>query len=154
MTRKRRRAYVLGLCALALGSAAALVLTALDDTLVFFHSPSDVTTRTDLALDRPFRLGGMVAADSMEELADGSIAFAVTDHAHTVPVVYAGILPDLFREGQGVVTEGRLGDDGVFVASEVLARHDENYMPAEVADALDRADPEWRTRAASTLTTD
>ena len=154
MTRKRRRASLLGLCLLGLGSATALVLSAMDDTLVFFYGPTDVVTRTDLATERPFRLGGMVAQDSVRDLTDGSVAFVVTDHAYDIPVIYAGILPDLFREGQGVVTEGRLRSDGVFEAAEVLAKHDENYMPAEVAEALERADPDWHRRAGATLATD
>ncbi|MCA8906924.1 MAG: cytochrome c maturation protein CcmE [Rhodospirillaceae bacterium] len=152
MTRKKRRLYILGICGLALGTAAALVLTAMGDTLVFFRSPTEVATGAALDLDRPFRLGGMVKTDSVERQDDGSVAFIVTDFAHEVPVVYAGILPDLFREGQGVVTEGRLGPDGVFVADEVLARHDETYMPPEVAEALDASDPGWRTRAATSMT--
>jgi cytochrome c-type biogenesis protein CcmE len=142
MTRKRRRLYLLLLCALGLGSATALTLTAFQDNLVFFRSPSDVARDAPTA-DRAFRLGGLVETGSVarETAADGRPAarFRVTDGASTVPVTYTGVLPDLFREGQGVVTLGKLGPDGVFRASEVLARHDESYMPPEVADALKRS---------------
>ncbi|GGG32307.1 cytochrome c-type biogenesis protein CcmE [Caldovatus sediminis] len=142
MTRKRRRLAILLLCGLGLGSATALTLAAFRDNLVFFLSPSDLAAKPPPA-DRAFRLGGLVEAGSVERAtgADGrpTARFRVTDGAHAISVVYAGILPDLFREGQGVVTLGRLGPDGVFHASEVLARHDETYMPPEVADALKRA---------------
>jgi cytochrome c-type biogenesis protein CcmE len=141
MTRKRRRLYLLLLCGLGLGSATALTLTAFQDNLVFFRSPSDIA-REAPPPDRAFRLGGLVETGSVErEVAEGrpTARFRVTDGASTVPVTYTGVLPDLFREGQGVVTLGKLGPDGVFRASEVLARHDETYMPPEVADALKRA---------------
>jgi cytochrome c-type biogenesis protein CcmE len=140
MTRKKRRLYLLGLAMLGLGTATALTLTAFSDSLLFFYSPSDLQTR-DLAPDRPFRLGGLVAEGTVQRLEDGlTVTFVVTDLASEVPVSYAGILPDLFREGQGVVAEGRLDPDGVFRASEVLAKHDENYMPPEVAATL-QGDP-------------
>ena len=153
MTRKGRRAWIVGLCLLAAGAAASLVVAALDDGVLFFFSPSDVVAGRPPA-ERAFRLGGMVAADSVEQ-ESGSLSthFTVTDHANDITVVYTGILPDLFREGQGVVAEGRLRPDGVFEATEVLAKHDENYMPPEVAEALDAADPEWRTRAENSLET-
>jgi cytochrome c-type biogenesis protein CcmE len=142
MTRKRRRLWLLLLCGIGLGSATALTLTAFQDNLVFFRSPSDIA-REAPPPDRAFRLGGLVEAGSVERAAtaDGrpSARFRVTDGANTVPVAYVGVLPDLFREGQGVVTLGRLGPDGLFRASEVLARHDETYMPPEVADALKRS---------------
>ena len=147
MTRKRRRMWLLLLCGLGLGTATALTLTAFQDNLVFFRSPSDVVAAqeggTALPPDRAFRLGGLVEQGSLERdrAADGRPAarFRVTDGVHAIPVTYTGVLPDLFREGQGVVTLGKLGPDGVFRASEVLARHDETYMPPEVADALKRA---------------
>ena len=143
MTRKRLRLYWLGLSLAGLAVATALVLTALQDDLLFFYSPSDLREKP-VAADQRFRLGGLVAAESVERLEDGvTVAFTVTDLANTVPVVYSGILPDLFREGQGVVAEGRLRADGVFEASDVLAKHDETYMPREVADAL-RESGEWR----------
>ena len=139
MKRKTRRLYFVGAGLLALGAAAALVLTAFEDNLVFFYSPSDLVAEK-APPGRAFRLGGLVEEDSFERLEDGlTFAFRVTDLAHSVPVTYRGILPDLFREGQGVVTEGQLSADGVFVAREVLAKHDENYMPPEVAEALKRA---------------
>ncbi|WP_207485619.1 cytochrome c maturation protein CcmE [Arenibaculum pallidiluteum] len=146
MTRKKRRLSMLVLAALGLGTATALALTAFQDNIVFFYSPSDLQARE--VGDRSFRLGGMVETGSVQRLADGvTIAFRVTDTAHTVPVVYKGIVPDLFREGQGVVAEGRLGPDGTFVAREVLAKHDENYMPPEVGDAIKRAGgPEHATK--------
>jgi cytochrome c-type biogenesis protein CcmE len=143
MTRKKRRLWILVLCGLGLGSATALTLTAFQDNLVFFRSPSDIVAARPTP-DRAFRLGGLVEAGSVER--EPAIAgqrptvrFRVTDGANVIPVTYQGVLPDLFREGQGVVTMGRLGIDGVFRASEVLARHDETYMPPEVADALKRA---------------
>ncbi len=141
MTRKRRRLYVLLLCGLCLGTATALVLTAFQDNLVFFRSPSDIA-REAPPPDRAFRLGGLVETGSVERSTEAGrpvATFRVTDGGHTVNVTYGGVLPDLFREGQGVVTLGRLGPDGVFRASEVLARHDETYMPPEVADALRRS---------------
>lgn len=144
MTRKKRRMWLVLLCALGLGSATALTLTAFQDNLVFFRSPSDIVNQANaVPPERAFRLGGLVEQGSVERStgADGKPAarFRVTDGAHAVSVTYTGVLPDLFREGQGVVTLGRLGPDGVFRASEVLARHDETYMPPEVADALKRS---------------
>jgi cytochrome c-type biogenesis protein CcmE len=122
-----------------LGVAAVLVLSALDENLVFFHSPSDVLTK-EIPPDRRFRLGGLVEEESVERDADGlTVRFRVTDLSESIPVSFTGMLPDLFREGQGVVAEGRLDGTGVFVASEVLAKHDENYMPPEVSDALKKS---------------
>mgnify|MGYP001827974600 CR=1 FL=1 len=143
MTRKKRRLYLLGLSLGGLGVAASLALFAFQDNLLFFYSPSDLQAKA-LAPEQRVRLGGLVAEESFERLPDGvSVGFVVTDLVNTVPVVFAGILPDLFREGQGVVAEGRLRADGVFEASDVLAKHDETYMPREVADAL-KASGEWR----------
>ena len=142
MTRKRRRIWIIALCALGLGSATALTLTAFRDNLVFFFSPSDVLAAPPPE-GRAFRLGGLVEAGSVvregEYQGRPAIRFRVTDGANAIAVVFTGVLPDLFREGQGVVTQGTLGPDGVFRAREVLARHDETYMPPEVADALKRA---------------
>lgn len=139
MTRKRRRLYMLLLAMLGLGTATALTLAAFNDTVTYFYSPSDLTTKAPG--DRNVRLGGLVEVGSVARSDDGlSIRFTVTDTANSVPVSYTGIVPDLFREGQGVVALGRLRPDGVFAASEVLAKHDENYMPPEVSDALKRAD--------------
>ena len=144
MTRKRRRLYILGLFLLGLGTATALTLTAFQDNLVFFYSPSDLQAK-QLPPERLFRLGGLVEPGSIERTAVSGearaveVRFRITDLDHTVPVVYAGILPDLFREGQGVVANGRLGPDGTFRARELLAKHDENYMPPEVAEALKKS---------------
>lgn len=142
MNKKRRRIWIIMLCALGLGSATALTLTAFRDNLVFFFSPSDVLANPP-SEGRAFRLGGLVEAGSVERQGEyqgrPAIRFRVTDGANTIGVVFTGVLPDLFREGQGVVTQGMLGTDGVFRAREVLARHDETYMPPEVADALKRA---------------
>ncbi len=122
-----------------LGIAALLVLNAFRSNLVFFFSPSQVAAK-EAPLDRTFRIGGLVEAGSLKRQKDGlTVQFVVTDTAQRIPVVYSGILPDLFREGKGVVTQGRLGPDGVFRASEVLAKHDENYMPPEAAAALAKA---------------
>lgn len=140
ITRKKRRLYIILLALLGLGTAAALTLTAFEDNIVFFFSPSDLQTRKAEVKDRSFRLGGLVDQGTVERQPDGvTTRFVVTDGVHKVTVSYTGQLPDLFREGQGVVTEGRLRPDGVFVAREVLAKHDEKYMPPEVADALKRA---------------
>jgi cytochrome c-type biogenesis protein CcmE len=136
--RHRRLAAVAGGLAL-LAVAAALVLNAFQSNLVFFFSPTQVAAK-EAPLDKTFRLGGMVRDGSLKRRADGlTVDFVVTDTAKDIPVTYTGILPDLFKEGKGVVTQGRLGTDGVFRASEVLAKHDENYMPPEAADALKKA---------------
>ena len=122
--------------------AAALMLNAFEGNVVFFFSPSQVAAK-EAPADRSFRVGGMVEKGSLKRRADGlTVEFVVTDTARSIPVVYKGILPDLFKEGKGVVTQGRLGPDGVFQASEVLAKHDENYMPPEAAHALSRAEAE------------
>jgi cytochrome c-type biogenesis protein CcmE len=122
------------------GVAAALVLNAFRSNLVFFFSPTQVAAHEAPAA-RAFRLGGLVQPGSLRREGDGmTIHFVVTDTARDIPVVYRGLLPDLFREGKGVVANGRLREDGVFVAREVLAKHDENYMPPEAADALRKAD--------------
>jgi len=137
MTRKRRRLYIVlsGMAVLAL--AASLILMSFEDSLVFFRSPSDLVEKP-VPVGRNFRLGGLVEEGSVVK--DGvEIRFRVTDLAESVPVLYRGLVPDLFREGQGVVTEGQLAEDGTFVASSVLAKHDENYMPPEVADSLKEA---------------
>ena len=135
--KKKRRLYILLLAALGLGTATALVLTAFQDNLVFFYSPSDLAAHPTGG--RTFRLGGMVEKGSLSRPPEGGVRFTVTDYKAVVAVTYTGLLPDLFREGQGVVAEGRLRPDGLFEAREVLAKHDEKYMPPEVADALKRA---------------
>ena len=141
MTPKRKRLWMLVGSLAVLGAAASLVLTALNDNLVFFYSPTQVAEK-HMASERRFRLGGLVETGSVKKNGQ-EIRFVVTDTVKTVPVVYRGLLPDLFREGQGVVAEGSLGPDGVFVAREVLAKHDENYMPPEVAKAIKDAG-QWK----------
>ena len=132
---KRLLAIVGGLA--ALGAATALVLTAFQENLVFFFTPSQVAAN-EAPQGRLFRIGGMVEKGSVKR--DGvEVRFMVTDTAKTIPVVYRGALPDLFREGKGVVAQGTLGADGVFQAREVLAKHDENYMPPEAAHAVNEA---------------
>ena len=132
---KRIAAIVVGLA--ALGIATALVLTAFEKNLVFFFTPSQVAA-DEAPKGRTFRIGGMVLAGSVKR--EGvEVRFVVTDTAKSIPVVYRGALPDLFREGKGVVAQGQLGADGVFRAREVLAKHDENYMPPEAAHALEKA---------------
>ena len=132
---------------LGLGVATALALTAFRDNLVFFYSPSDIAAN-HIAPGRTFRLGGMVENGSVKHEGQ-TVEFRVTDMAKTIDVTYRGQLPDLFREGQGVVTEGTLEPNGTFMAREVLAKHDEKYMPPEVAKALQRAGE--RQHATSTL---
>ena len=127
----------IGLGVVALGAATALVLAAFSKNLVFFFTPSQVAAN-EAPLGRTFRIGGMVVPGSVKR--EGvAVRFVVTDTAKTIPVVYRGPLPDLFREGKGVVAQGQLGPDGVFTAREVLAKHDENYMPPEAKHAIDRA---------------
>ena len=134
---KRAGWIVAGLAALAI--AAALVLNAFQSNLVFFFTPSQVASN-EAPRDRAFRVGGLVEEGSVVREKDAlTVRFRVTDTAKTIPVVYTGILPDLFREGKGVVAQGKLGADGVFRASEVLAKHDENYMPPAAADAVKKA---------------
>ena len=134
---QRTIAIAAGIALIAI--AAALVLNAFQGNVVFFFSPSQIAAK-EVPLDRTFRVGGMVEKGSLRRRADGlTVEFIVTDTAKSVPVVYSGILPDLFKEGKGVVAQGQLQADGVFHAKEVLAKHDENYMPPEAADALERA---------------
>ena len=124
---------------LCLGVAVALVLDAFQSNLVFFHSPTDILEGR-APKDRTIRVGGMVQTGSVKRVGDGlTVQFVVTDTVKTIPVAYTGTLPDLFREGKGVVAQGKLRPDGVFQASEVLAKHDENYMPPEAAHAIDHA---------------
>jgi cytochrome c-type biogenesis protein CcmE len=139
MTRNRKRLLVVLLGLGMLGIASALVLFAFNDNLVFFMSPSDLASK-GAPETRRLRLGGLVETGSVARETDGrTIDFRVTDGNSAVPVVFSGVLPDLFREGQGVVVEGTLGKNGVFKADTVLAKHDERYMPPEVADALKKA---------------
>jgi cytochrome c-type biogenesis protein CcmE len=135
MTRKQRRLTLIGAGIGVLGLAGALVLSALKESIVFFNSPSDVVEKR-IAPGTRIRLGGLVAPGSIERSDNLAVSFRVTDGNRTITVAYRGILPDLFREGQGVVTEGALDTAGIFKADSVLAKHDETYMPKEVADAL------------------
>jgi cytochrome c-type biogenesis protein CcmE len=139
MNPKRKQKLILILAMVAgVGVAVGLLLNAFQANLMLFFSPTDVVAGK-APDDAKFRIGGLVEAGSVAREADGlTVSFKVTDNAETVPIRYTGILPDLFREGQGIVSLGRLGEDGVFVASEVLAKHDENYMPPEVAEALEK----------------
>lgn len=135
MTRKQRRGVLIGGGVVVLMIASFLVLFALRDTVVFFRTPSEVAEQ-GIQPGQRFRLGGLVAQGSVKRGQGTAVEFGVTDTNRTLQVRYVGILPDLFREGQGVVTEGKLTADGSFVADTVLAKHDENYMPPEVAKAL------------------
>ncbi len=139
MKSRHRKLLVIALAVVGLGIAATLILNAFQSNLVFFFSPSEVA-EGKAPTDRAFRIGGLVEDGSVKREGDGlTTRFIVTDTARTIPVVYTGILPDLFKEGKGVVAEGRLGEDGLFTASQVLAKHDENYMPPEAAHALEQA---------------
>jgi cytochrome c-type biogenesis protein CcmE len=139
MTRKRRRLVWLVAGMAVLAAAAAMVLSAFSDNLVFFYGPSELAAK-HIAPGQRIRVGGLVEAGSVVHRDGGrEVDFRVTDGKTTLKITYTGMLPDLFREGQGVVAEGRLGADGVFAASTVLAKHDEKYMPPEVADALKKA---------------
>lgn len=140
MTPKRKQRLILVcLMLFGVGIAAAVGLMAFNQNITLFRSPSDVIAGEVLEGTR-FRIGGMVVENSVERRGDNlDIKFKLTDHVGTVPVAFNGILPDLFREGQGIVALGQLNNEGVFIASEVLAKHDENYMPPEVAEALEKA---------------
>jgi cytochrome c-type biogenesis protein CcmE len=130
--------------------AAALVLNAFQGNVVFFFSPSQIAAK-EAPLEKTFRVGGMVEKGSLKRQADGvTVVFVVTDTAQSIPVSYTGILPDLFKEGKGVVAQGKLAPDGVFHASEVLAKHDENYMPPEAAHALSKAEAEKAAKSVIT----
>jgi cytochrome c-type biogenesis protein CcmE len=137
MTRRQRRLMLIGAGGAVLAVAVALVLVALKDSIVFFNSPTDVVEK-HVAPGTRIRLGGLVKPGSLARGANLAVRFAVTDGNREIAVAYAGALPDLFREGQGVVAEGRIDGAGVFEADTVLAKHDETYMPREVADALKR----------------
>lgn len=143
MTRKKQRMIFVVSGLAALGLAAALVLTALSDNITFFRSPSEVVAGNVPPNNRPFRIGGLVAEGSVQRKSADTIEFTVTDTMNVVHVTYTGLVPNLFKEGQGVVAEGKLDATGKFVASQVLAKHDETYMPKEVVDAL-KAAGEWK----------
>jgi cytochrome c-type biogenesis protein CcmE len=154
MTPRRRRMVLVGLILLGVAGAVTLALTAFQENLLYFYTPTDVSAGK-VPSDRVFRVGGMVTEGSFKR-APGSLEarFVLTDYASNVTVSYTGVLPDLFREGQGIIARGRLGSDGMFVAEEVLAKHDENYMPPDVADTL-RAQKDKRvTTPMATATVD
>ena len=132
----------------ALGLATVLVINALDNNLSYFFSPTEVA-QNKAPENHLFRLGGLVKENSVKRLEGIDVEFVVTDKAHDIRVVYSGILPDLFEEGQGVIAQGRMAPDGFFKAEEVLAKHDENYMPPEVADALNKAHVEGVQKTAA-----
>lgn len=138
MTRKQRRLTLIAVAGIVLAIALGLVLYALSDRIVFFNSPSDIVAKAPAPGTR-IRLGGLVEVGSVVKSDGGNVAFAVTDGVHAVKVAYQGILPDLFREGQGVVTEGVVTPAGSLVADTVLAKHDERYMPKEVVEALKKS---------------
>lgn len=141
MKPKRRRLLFVLIGLALLGGAAALALSALRDTMVFFYAPADLVAKPPQP-GAPLRVGGLVEEGSV--VRDGAhVTFRVTDLTSSVPVTYTGVLPDLFREGQGIVVEGKLAPDGTFAATRVLAKHDEKYMPPEVAEALKKSG-QWR----------
>jgi len=148
---KRLMFIVAGLA--GLGTAAALVLSAFQSNMVFFYSPTQVKNN-EAPVNRAFRLGGLVKEGSVQRESDGlTVHFLVTDNAETIEVTYKGILPDLFTEGQGMVAQGKLSEGGLFAASEVLAKHDETYMPPEVADALEKGKAAKAGMTSSSLVT-
>jgi cytochrome c-type biogenesis protein CcmE len=148
MKPRHKRFALIGGGLAALGLAAALVLNAFQSNLVFFFTPTQVAAG-EAPLGKTFRIGGLVKEGSLKRQSDGlTVQFIVTDTAKEIPVAYTGILPDLFREGKGAVAQGRLNPDGTFTATEVLAKHDENYMPPEAQHAVDQAQ-----RTQKTLTT-
>ena len=137
--RRKQRLILVALMLAGVSIAAMLGLKAFNENITLFRSPSDIAAG-DVNPDRPFRIGGMVVENSVQRRTDNlDIKFELTDHVNTVQVSFNGILPDLFREGQGIVAMGQLNPQGEFIASEVLAKHDENYMPPEVAEALEKA---------------
>jgi len=149
MTARQWRLLWLAAAVLAVGAATTLVLRAFESNLVFFYSPTQVAAR-EAPTARAFRVGGLVQQGSVQRASSGlTVNFVVTDGAHQVPVRYTGMLPDLFREGKGVVAQGRLDGSGWFVAQQVLAKHDENYMPPEAAAALQAARAGAGTQVAS-----
>ena len=141
MTPRRKRMVAVAAIVIGVGAATAVALQAFQENIMYFYSPSQISAG-EAPTGRAFRLGGLVTSGSLQRT-PGSIEinFVVTDNAESIPVKYSGLLPDLFREGQGVIAHGRLGTDGVFVADEVLAKHDENYMPPEVAATLKKPQP-------------
>lgn len=144
-----KRLTLIGGAVAVVGVGVYLMLSAFNDNLVFFYSPMQVANH-EAPQGRTFRMGGMVEEGSVTRLADGvTVRFSITDTGATIPTEYKGILPDLFKEGKGVVAQGQLNKDGVFVANEVLAKHDENYMPPEAQAAMDKAQQMKRAEAAA-----
>jgi len=142
---RHKRFVLIGIGLALLGLAAMLILNAFQSNMVFFYTPTQVA-KSEVPHNTGFRIGGLVEVGSIKRRDDGlTINFVITDTAKTVPVVYKGVLPDLFKEGKGVVAQGKVGADGLFVASEVLAKHDENYMPPEAAEALKQAQAQSKT---------
>ncbi|MCU0841589.1 MAG: cytochrome c maturation protein CcmE [Thiobacillaceae bacterium] len=147
MKSRHKKLIAIGLGVAGLGIIVALVLNAFQDNLVFFYTPTQVAAG-EAPEGRAFRIGGLVEMESVRREADGlTVRFLVTDTAQSIPVVYKGILPDLFKEGKGVVAEGKIADGGVFAATQVLAKHDENYMPPEAAHAVEQAQKAQATLA-------
>lgn len=145
MKSRNKKLLAITLGVVGLGAIVALVLNAFRDNMVFFFTPSQIA-QGEAPTGRAFRIGGMVEMGSIQRQPDGlTVKFIVTDTAKSVPVAYKGILPDLFKEGKGVVAEGKLGEDGLFTASQVLAKHDENYMPPEAAHAVEQAQKAQKT---------
>ena len=149
MTRKQRRLVLIGSGLGVLAVAAALVLSALRESIVFFNSPTDIAEKQTVPGQR-VRLGGMVKTGSLQRGDNLQVRFEVTDGNKDIPVSYQGIVPDLFREGQGVVTEGHIEPGGIFRADVVLAKHDENYMPREVVETL-KKQGHWQETAAPSV---
>ena len=139
MKKRHRRIIFICVSLAALGLAAWLVLGAFRNNLVFFFSPTQIASK-EAPVNKTFRIGGLVENGTLQRDNDGlTVRFTVTDTANSIPVVYKGILPDLFKEGRGCVAQGRVGGDGIFYADQIMAKHDENYMPPEAARALDKA---------------
>lgn len=142
---RHKRFILIGIGLVLLSLAAMLILNAFRSNMVFFYTPTQVE-KGEVPKNTGFRIGGLVEAGSLKREGDGlTVRFVITDTAKSVPAVYTGVLPDLFKEGKGVVAQGKVGADGVFVASEVLAKHDENYMPPEAAEALKQAKTQSKT---------
>ena len=139
MTPRRKRIFIVSFILIGISIAATLILTAFEENLMYFYSPTEIANG-EAPTVRPFRIGGLVLTDSVKRNPNNlKVNFVLTDTINEIKVIYDGILPDLFREGQGIVANGKMKSDNIFVANEVLAKHDENYMPPEVAKALEDA---------------
>ena len=154
MTPRQRRTYFILAAILTIGVATFFILRAFNENLVFFYTPSQIASK-EAPVNQTFRNGGMVLENSLKREPGGlQVEFVVTDMVKSVPVKFDGILPDLFKEGKGVVAQGKLNDQGVFIASQVLAKHDENYMPPEAKSALDAAKVNQNTSSKTLLNSD